>query len=375
MVSIGLGRVQRGFERYFTDLFHVLRGELDVTLFKSREAVLPCEKIPAMLGPATAMARSLPLGKLAGSKEYNRDCLAFGLTLLPELLRNRFDIVHCIDPPLAHALVRLQRIFRLRSRVLFTEGCAMPTKYYPPVAHIHHVAPLPFGTAQAEGIPAHRMTLIPCGIHPRRFVASLTRTELRKKYLISESTFVVLAVSAVKRDHKRVDHIIDEMAKVPGDVLLWIDGNPEDPLVPEMARRRLGSKCRITHVPSTDIAELYRVSDVLVHASLTEAFGLVLVEAASAGLMVLAHDSPHFEWLLQDRECLVDMASPGSLAARLNGFMQDREAASRNNSMRADQIRRRFDWEQLQSEYIAMYHKLTYSDATLAALPLQQRAS
>ncbi len=37
MVSVGLGRVQRGFERLFSDLFELVKNDVDITLYKSVE--------------------------------------------------------------------------------------------------------------------------------------------------------------------------------------------------------------------------------------------------------------------------------------------------------------------------------------------------
>ncbi|MGH9785877.1 MAG: glycosyltransferase family 4 protein [Terriglobia bacterium] len=365
LVSVGLGQIQRGFERYFSDLFEVLRDHLPVTLFKSGGAHGAQEKIPRLLRPTRAILRAVPLNGLTGRSEYPQykpDCAAFGLSLLPELWGNRFDVIHCIDPPLAAVLQRLQRMFRLPGRLLFTEGSLMPPPYYPPEAHVHHVALAQFQEAVAMGIPESRMTMVPCGIHAERFDVAADRHELRRKYGVAESTFVILAVTAVKRIHKRVHYLIEEVSGLEGDFLLWIDGNPADPAVPELAREKLGSRCRITHLPSSDLPELYRLADVLVHAALEESFGLAVVEALASGLPVLAHDSPHFEWLIGDRNCLVDMRVSGKLAARLHELAARRDELAAGAQTRATRVRRAFDWRGLTPAYVEMYRKV-------AALP------
>jgi glycosyltransferase involved in cell wall biosynthesis len=355
LVSVGIGRVQRGFERLVSDLFALVRGEVDVTLFKSGGERTPREKVPPFLRPTTGVARRLPLGGMAGRAEYNRDCLAFGLTLLPALVTGRFDIVHCIDPPLAAVLARLLRAARLSPRLLFTEACEMPPAYYPRVDHVHHIGKSSYDAAIAAGVPASFMTLVPCGVRVDRFTAEADRQALRQKHGVAPDTFVVLAVSAVKRTHKRVEHLIEEVARVPGDVLLWIDGNPEDPTLPELARERLGPRCRITHVPSSDVPELYRVADVLAHAALSESFGIAIVEALYSGTPVLVHDAPHFEWLVGGRDGLVDMASPGRLAAGLRE-LRSRPPASRTAV--AEQARQRFDWQALRPDYLDLYRRV-----------------
>jgi glycosyltransferase involved in cell wall biosynthesis len=358
LVSVGLGRVRRGFERYFGDLFEVLEGELDLTLYKSGGRRSSRQRVPKLLAPATALVRVLP-GKGLGGTEYKRDCLAFALLLAPEIRFRGYDVVHVIDPPLAVALERLRRASGLRAKVLFTEGAVMPPEYYPNVDHLHHVGISSFERALAAGVPSDRMTLVPCGLHADRFDgASASRAELRKRCGLRETTFVVLAVSAVKREHKRVDHIIDEVSRIDGDVVLWIDGNLEDPEVPELARRKLGQRCRMTHVPSLEVRDLYRLADVLVHASLSESFGLAIVEALSSGLPVLAHDAPHFEWLVGDRGALVDMSRPGHLSRRLAELRKRPTESKRAAAAASREMRRRFDWSVLKSAYLDMYRRV-----------------
>ena len=358
LVSVGLGRIQRGFERYFGDLFEAVRGDVDVTVFKGGGTSSDRQRVPTFLRPLNAVARRLPLGVVASGSEYKKykhDCLALGLSIIPELLRQRFDVLHFIDPPMAKVLRHALKAVPRAPQLIFTNGCNLPPEYYPPGPHIHHVAEPLYREALSEGASASRMTLIPCGIFPERFATETSRRELREKYGIAESTFVILAITAIKRIHKRVDYIIDEVSRLDGDVLLWIDGNPEDAELVEEARRRLGSRCKITHVPSRDVRELYASADVFVHAALLESFGLSIVEALSTGMMVLTHDTAHFRWLAQDADCHVDMTAQGALSARLRQLM----AGNRSRSeQRAATVRERFSWQALKGQYRDMYKKI-----------------
>lgn len=356
LISIGIGRVQRGFERYFRDLFDILRPNAPIVLYKSAGEASAVERVPARLRIATTAMRKAPFGRFAGRTEYHRDCIAFGLCLLPELRRERFDVIHCIDPPLATVLARLRPLARFSGRLLFTEGSVMPPVMYPRVDHIHHVGAAAFENGLAHGVHDSHMTLLPCGVHSGRFVPPASRETLRQRHDVAPGTFVVLAISAVKRDHKRIDHLIEEVARMQGDVLLWLDGNPEDPVVLEHARRRLGSRCRVTHVPTSRVPELYGVADVLVHAALEESFGLAIVEAMCAGLPVLVHDNAHFRWLTGDAGCVVPMDSPGALSDRLEAMRRSPPAFGAD---RARAIRERFDWRVLGPKYLDMYRRLS----------------
>lgn len=358
IASVGLGRIQRGFERACNDIFMAVRHDLDVTLYKTAGPQNAKEKQPALFGPIMAASRLLPLGLVAGGAEYRyykNDCLAVGIGLLPNLLRGRFDVVYTFDYPLAKALVRLRQVFGFQARLLFGDGGLMPPQFYPRVDHIHQVGLEHFRHALTFGIPESHMTLVPCGFQAARFAAPRDRKELRRKYGIADQTKVIMVISAVKRVQKRVDYIIDEVSRVDGDILLWVDGKPEDPGLVEMAQQKLGARFRVTHVPSVEVTDLYHLADVFVHGALEEGFGLAIVEAAAAGLMLLVHDSPHFEWLLGSRDCLVDMSQPGNLARRLKDFLRSKGRAPAGLASR---VHDRFDWSVLTESYVEMLRQV-----------------
>ncbi len=358
LVSVGYGRVRRGFERYFDDIFRELGGITPITLFKSAGAPNEHEFVPPLLRQVTALVRRLPLGKLAGNAEYNRDCLAFAMTMLPKLMREDYDLIHCIDPPLAYALRHVKRAMRLRARLLFTEGCVMPPAYYPRVDHVHHVAEAAFRAALAYGVPESSMTLVPCGVRTEEFPPLADKAQLRRRFDIADDTFVVLAISAIKRTHKRIDYVLDEFGRLEGDVLLWIDGNPEDAELERRAREMLGRRLRITHVNSTEVPALYRAADVMVHAALEESFGLSIVEALCSGTRVLVHATPHFEWLTGDRASLVDMTAAGNLAACLRTLAAARAGHDAGLWARSAAARQRFNWSEIAPLHMDLYRKV-----------------
>jgi len=291
--------------------------------------------------------------------------------MLPDLLRNRFDVVHFIDPPLAVIFHRLRSLVPIRPSLLFTDGCVVPPKYYQLADHVHQVSKVHRDRVIAGGVPESHVTLAVVGLHSAKFRPEASREELRRKHGVSATAFVVLAVSAVKRIHKRIDHLIDEVSRIEGELLLWIDGNPEDEAVVELAREKLGARCRITHVPTSELPELYGLADVFVHSALEEAFGLAIVEAMASGLMVLVHDCPHFAWLTGDAGCLVDMATRGKLEARLRNMIPRRAECASQAELRRFATRERFDWQFVKAGYVEMYRAVAALDRAAAAAKLE----
>lgn len=354
----GVGLVQRGFERLFRDLFDEMRGDFPMNLFKGGGEVRADEVVLPFLRRGGRAIRYLPLHRLMGRTPMHAECLTFALALLPHLIGGRYDIVHVIDPPLARLLFHLRRVLRLKFRLLYTEGTAMPPRDYPPCDLLHQISAATLADAVAQGHhPAH-MALLPCGYRPGRFIASADRTTLRARHGIAPDRFVILSVAALNRGHKRTHHLIDEVAQMPGDPLLWLDGSLDhgDPDLPAYARAKLGDRVRVTHVPSAQVADLFALADVMPHAATFEAFGLAIVEAAAAGLPVILHDAPHFRWLMPNPACWIDMTTPGALAALLTRMATD--PAERHRRLMQDHARATYDWAALRPAYADLYRSM-----------------
>lgn len=354
----GVGLVQRGFERLFRDLFDEMRGEFSMTLFKGGGARRTDEIVLPFLARGGRAIRALPLHRLMGRTPMHSECLTFALALLPHLIGERYDIVHVIDPPLARVLFHLRRALRLRFRLLYTEGTAMPPGDYPPCDRLHQMSAATLADAAAHGHDPAHMRLLPCGYRPERFAALADRATLRERHDIAPDRFVILSVAALNRGHKRTHHLIDEVARMASDPLLWLDGSLDhgDPDLPAYARARLGARVRVTHVPTHQVGELFALADVMPHAATFEAFGLALVEAAAAGLPVITHDAPHFRWLLPNPDCWIDMTAPGVLAALLARMAAD--PAERSRRMMQDHACTTYDWAALRPAYAELYRSM-----------------
>jgi glycosyltransferase involved in cell wall biosynthesis len=350
----GIGLVQRGFERFFLDLFHLMGDEFASTLFKGGGAPRRNEKVLRFADRNGRLVRLLPVHRIFGRTPYHSECMTFALALLPHLRDGAFDIVHTIDPPLTRLLYRMRARFGLSFTLLYTEGTAMPPSDYPPADHTQQIAKVTLDEALAFGHPPEGMTLLPCGFYPERFPAA-DRAGLRRQYGVDEDVFVVLAVGAINRTHKHTDHLIDEAAKLGGKSLLWLDGSLDhgEPDLISYARQRLGDRVRISQVASERVGDLYHLADVMVHAATLEAFGLAIVEAAACGLPVITHHAPHFQWLLPNAQCWVDMTRPGELAARLAALAAEPERRAALDCSAV--IRQRFSWHALRPQYADLY--------------------
>ena len=358
-----VGQTRRGYERFITDLFDLLKADVDITLFKGAGASGPAEKVVPHIKRTGLLSRPFP-----HRFRYARSHLefaSFAIAMFPHLQRGGFDLVHFIDPLMGRWLRSSRRLASRRFGLLFTNGftngAPVPDHCSRWADHIHCVTPSALQETEEAGIPRERLTMLPPGVAPQRFVTPLDRDELRRRFDVPSDAFVILAITSLNRQHKRVDYLIEEVSRLEGNFLLWLDGSlhPDgDATLLQLASARLGTRFRHTHVPSDRVGELFKLADVMVSAALYETFGMALVEAMCCGLPVVAHDSPHFRWLVGSAEHLEDMRSTGNLAARLAQLM--RRPVGLRNPIDPSDVVRRFGWGQLKAGYLEMYGRLAH---------------
>jgi glycosyltransferase involved in cell wall biosynthesis len=103
------------------------------------------------------------------------------------------------------------------------------------------------------------------------------------------------------------------------------------------------------------MARLYAAADVFVLASLTEGFGIVVLEAMASGLPTLLHDGEPFRWIVgaSPDARLVNMAKEGALRSELR-----KDWPSSPSAAQRSEVLSRFSWDVLLPEYVAMYDRV-----------------
>jgi glycosyltransferase involved in cell wall biosynthesis len=333
VVSSGLGHVARGIETWADDLGAALykRG-VNITLFKGGgKADHPYERVLRCARRDTALARQLPvlvpkpLWHVGFGSAYNIEQTTFAWALIPQVRRGRYDIVHTQDQAVAWWMRKTRWLHG--AKVILAHGTEEPLEFLKQFEHVQELAPYYLQEDQRHGVSGNGWYAIPNFVDTERFspnVDPLSREELG----IPKNAFFILTVSAIKRFHKRVDFVIEEVARLRAwhldrSIHLVVAGarEPETDGIIALGKQRLGS-C-VTFLENFDRARmpgLFRAADVLLHGSLNEMMPIALLEATASGLPVVAHRWPVIEWIVGEGGTCVDAQKPGALAAAVEQY-------------------------------------------------------
>lgn len=200
--------------------------------------------------------------------------------------------------------------------------------------------------------------------NPVSIPAAVSRTAIPAKPIISlvvngwekrkNSGNALLAFKALQAHH-------------PGAVL-WAIGNAFEPDGDAVAF------CRQHHVDTTDITfygsmpyadVLAKIaqSTLILHTSLEESFGMVLAEAMSYGVPVVAGKfSGAVPWVVQEGGLLVDVTDVAAIAAAVTKLLSDQELYAQCSKSAIESVRSRFSLDTIASQYLTLYQQcLLYS--------------
>jgi glycosyltransferase involved in cell wall biosynthesis len=339
VASSGLGHVTRGIEAWAADLSRALAGRgHDVRLYKGGgraeaafERVVPCcQRDSAWTRRVLSVLPRRALWRVGFGSGYALEQVTFALGLLPQLAADRIDILHVQDPEVARIVQAMHRLGLVKARTILAHGTEESPAFLRRITYVQHLAPWHLEEVRTAGAWKPTWTAIPNFIDTFLFRPGRSPT-LRAEFGIPESARVVLTTAAIRRGHKRIDHLIGEFARFRAarpdtNAYLIVAGGREadtDGLVAE-GRRLLGERVRfLVSFPRDRMADLYRAADLFVLCSLKEMMPIALLEATASGLPCLTHRHPVLEWMVGPGGVTIDMAAAGALAAALGELLDD----------------------------------------------------
>lgn len=171
-------------------------------------------------------------------------------------------------------------------------------------------------------VPAHRIRYVPNGIDVSRFAPDKSaRARVRAELGIGENAFVWLAVGRLT-EQKDWPNALDAATRAlrAGDRLLIVGtGELEEEVRKGVAARGLEKRVALLGV-RTDVADLMRAADAFLMSSAWEGLPIVLLEAATCGLPIVATRVGGNDQVVRDGETgvLVEARDSAALAAAMD---------------------------------------------------------
>ena len=387
IASSGLGHVARGIESWATDLARALdeRGEA-VVLCKGGgraerdyERVVPCFR---RRSPANdRVLRGLPgwAGWRFGiASPYGVEQTTFAMGLLGRLREHRVDILHVQDAQVARIVQEARRLGWVRTRTILAHATEESPEFLRKIVYLQHLAPAHLEEAKAAGTWRSTWTAIPNFIDTELFRPG-AGDEARRELGIPPGAPIVLSVAAIKRDHKRVDHLVREFARMlagsPGSAAhLVVAGGREaetDGVIAE-GEALLGDRVRfLVDCPRARMSGLYRAADAFALCSVKEMMPIALLEATSSGLPCVVSNHPVVTWMAGPGGESVDMEAAGALASALARLLEDPTALARRGLASRRHCLANFDRDRVVDQVLD-YYRFVGARGRRAAAPDSQ---
>src|SRR5690606_27595254 len=312
--------------------------------------------------------------RTAGIRVLNVACagdadLRFVQRLRGAIVRERPDIVHSHSRRGADLMggiaARLARVPAVVSRrVDHTEPKWAARLRYAAFARIVAISETVAAALAASGVDRDRVTVIRSAVEVARFDEAAGRERLALEFGVGADTLAIAAVGQLipRKGHR---HLLSAMARLadrlPGAHLVVFGQGPLRAELEARARSLgLGERVRFAGFRQ-DLDRLLGAFDLLVHPALREGLGVAMLEAAAAGLPVIAFDAAGAREAVRHGEN-GRLVPPGDAAALADAIVElGRDAALRERMGAAgrERMRRDFSIESMVDDHIRLYDAVT----------------
>ncbi len=291
------------------------------------------------------------------------------LRLVRELARFRPDVVHVhsrrgadVYGGLAAALAGVPAV--LTRRVDSSEPAWLARFKYRPYVAVVALSRAIETQLAAAGVDAARIVRIPSAVDTVRYRPdAAARARLLAAFALPSDALVVGVVAQLieRKGHDALLALLPELVRVEPKlrVLLFGRGPQESALRAQIAARGVGSYVALAGFRA-DLPELLPGLDVLLHSAVREGLGVALLEAASAGVPVVAYAAGGVPDAVVDGTTglLVPVGDTGALRAALARLLAGRVERARLGAAARAHAERHFGIGGLVDAHLSLYGRV-----------------
>jgi glycogen(starch) synthase len=212
---------------------------------------------------------------------------------------------------------------------------------------------------QLYRVPDWKIDVVPNGIVPHQYRADVDPEEVKKQYGVEAASPLILFVGRLAWQ-KGPDILVDAVPKLlkkhqDGRILFVGDGQMRTDL--EKRARKLPVTF-LGHLPDTEYIPLLNASDIVAIPSRNEPFGLVLLEAWSAGRCVVASDVGGLgENIRHGTDGVKVVPQPRAVAKGLSSVADSPEKMARLGREGRKKVEETFRWSRVADRMVDVYKK------------------
>lgn len=213
-------------------------------------------------------------------------------------------------------------------------------------------------------IPENKISVIPLGVDARWFkdIESYKLQAVKSRYKLSERFY--LSVGTIQ-PRKNIKRIIDAHSLLPNDVrksapliIVGRYGWMCNDIVEKLESGIYGNAVVwLRHVPDEDLLALVRLSSALVFTSLSEGFGLPVLEAFASGTPVITSNTSSLPEVAGDAAILINPLDTEAISNAMLEVFEDSELVSvliKKGRIRANL----FTWDRTALSTVKAYQKV-----------------
>ena len=323
-----------------------------------------CSCIRRECGPNKLLNKLLPgpFWRVGLGNPYDIEQTTFALNLIPRLGR-KFDIVHTQDPLCALILQRARHLGLIKAPCILGHGTEEPFDFLKKIDFLQHLAPYHMEEAREAGCYREGWSAIGNFVDTEVFHPG-NSPELRAELGIPPTALVFLSVAAVKKHHKRIDYLLEEVTRfaeqTQEDMHLVVAGASTEQTeeLTALANDLLGDRAHfLLNQPRSRMPDILRMGDVFVLCSLKEMMPIALLEATASGLPCLVSTHPVVNWMIGEGGQGVAMEREGVLAEALHAYT-DAAFRSRKSEAAREHAVTHFSKEAIVNQYLQLYESV-----------------
>ncbi len=222
------------------------------------------------------------------------------------------------------------------------------------------------------GVPAKKLRLVHSAIDPAPFAAPADHAGVRRDLAVGEGDLVIGMVAQFiqRKGHAVLIAALEELRDSFPQlrVLLFGDGPLQEDVRRKLAEKSLDRVVRLFGFRD-DIPRILPVLDLVVHPAYREGLGVALIQAAAAGVPIVACCAGGIPDIVRHEEngLLVEPGDAAGLAAAMRRLLADEPLRRRLGDAGRDLVARQFTYDRMVAGNLEVYRELLSPRAIRAA--------